>query len=249
MTYNPKIWDSGEGAILLEMSSTIDEGVNRLLHKLKAQIQGAKIQGIRECVVAYSSMAIYFDPLKVAPDKLRQKLADLLDAYDEEKQSAQDLLIIPVAYGGAMGPDLPFVASNAGISEEEVVRRHSSRDYYCYMLGFTPGFPYLGGMDESIAAPRLSSPRQAIPAGSVGIAGKQTGIYSIESPGGWQLIGRTPLKLFDLRREDPTLIRPGDRIRFIPIEEEEFHNIAAQWENGTYQPTRIKGGDQTDISC
>jgi KipI family sensor histidine kinase inhibitor len=120
-----------------------------------------------------------------------------------------------VFYGGSLGPDLEFVAQHNGLIPDDVIRRHMARDYPVYLIGFTPGFPYLGGLDESIAAPRLPAPRQQVPAGSVGIAGQQTGIYSVDSPGGWRLIGWTPLKLFDPARQPPSLLAPGDVVRFI----------------------------------
>src|SRR5699024_4926794 len=129
---------------------------------------------------------------------------------------------IPVLYGGDYGPDLDLVAHRNQLSTEEVIRIHSERDYLVYMIGFAPGFPYVGGMDERIEAPRKENPRQSIPAGSVGIAGKQTGIYPFESPGGWQIIGRTPAQLFLPESNPPTLIQPGDRLRFVPIDEAEY---------------------------
>jgi len=130
-----------------------------------------------------------------------------------------------VLYGGEAGPDLNFVAEHNGLTPEEVIRRHTAPAYLVYMLGFTPGFPYLGGMDESIAAPRLKTPRVRIPAGSVGIAGTQTGVYPIDSPGGWQLIGRTPLRLFDMEGENKFLLKAGQRVRFVPIDEGEFRRL------------------------
>ncbi|MCX7827645.1 MAG: 5-oxoprolinase subunit PxpB [Thermanaerothrix sp.] len=249
MDLTPKISALGEGAVLLELSDRIDRNVNLRLHRLRKALLLEAMTGIKDCVVAYSSMAVYFDPMAVSHRKVILKLEGLLTSDQDEEGKSQDLVLIPVAYGGSMGPDLETVASHAGISKEEVIRRHSSRDYHCYMLGFTPGFPYLGGMDESIATPRLSTPRKSIPAGSVGIAGSQTGVYPIESPGGWQLIGRTPLPLFDPSNEkEPTLIKPGDLVRFVPIGEDEFQHIAERWRKGTYGPVRIKGGDGVEAA-
>ena len=135
------------------------------------------------------------------------------------------LVELPVLYGGFCGPDLSFVAQHAGMTEQQIIDIHSAADYLIYMLGFTPGFPYLGGMDARIAVPRLSSPRVKIPAGSVGIAGEQTGVYPIASPGGWQIIGRTPLKLFDPGREQPFLLSAGQTVRFVPIDEAEYRRL------------------------
>ena len=138
---------------------------------------------------------------------------------------------IPTLYGGDYGPDLEFVSRHAGLSADEVVKRHSRPDYPVYMLGFIPGFAYLGGMDESIAAPRLSSPRTHVPKGSVGIANTQTGVYPTVSPGGWQLIGRTPIELYDERKAQPALLQAGDYVHYAPITEEEYLAIQADVDN------------------
>ena len=142
---------------------------------------------------------------------------------------------IPVCYGGEYGPDIDNIASHAGLTQEEVIQIHSSRDYLIYMLGFLPGFCYLGGLDERIHTPRLSNPRLRIRAGSVGIGGSQTGIYPLDSPGGWQLMGMTPVKTYDPEREIPILVEAGNYIRFVPIDEEQYKQIQAQVEDGSYQ--------------
>jgi KipI family sensor histidine kinase inhibitor len=148
---------------------------------------------------------------------------------------------IPVCYGGAYGPDIETIASHAGLSVEEVIRIHASRDYLIYMLGFLPGFCYLGGLDERIHTPRLSNPRIKISAGSVGIGGSQTGIYPLDSPGGWQLMGMTPVKTYDPSRDTPILVEAGDYIRFVPIDEAEFQRIKALVDRGEYQCTVYEG--------
>ncbi|HHY76979.1 MAG TPA: 5-oxoprolinase subunit PxpB, partial [Clostridiales bacterium] len=142
---------------------------------------------------------------------------------------------IPTIYGGEYGPDIEFVAQHNNLTVDEVIEIHSSRNYLIYMLGFTPGFPYLGGMSEKIETPRLKTPRTKIPAGSVGIAGKQTGIYPIDSPGGWQLIGRTPVKLYDPLADPPVLLNAGDYVRFVPIDEKEYKSILKQVEENKYK--------------
>ena len=144
-------------------------------------------------------------------------------------------------YGGEYGPDLAHVAEHNGLTAGEVVQIHSSTDYLVYMMGFTPGFPYLGGMAESIATPRLQTPRPLIPAGSVGIAEQQTGVYPIESPGGWQLVGRTPVQLFDPQREPPAVVAAGDFIRFVPITETTYDVIRMQVQAGSYDPATQDG--------
>ena len=142
---------------------------------------------------------------------------------------------IPVLYGGEYGPDLESIAEHAGLSEGEVIKIHSSQDYLIYMLGFLPGFCYLGGLDERIHTPRLANPRLKIRAGSVGIGGSQTGIYPLDSPGGWQLMGMTPVKTYDPEREVPILVEAGNYIRFVPVDEAEYKRIQAQVEDGSYQ--------------
>jgi len=173
---------------------------------------------------------VCYDPLITDYDLLSSRLEKLSKTVAPGKKSGGRLVEIPVCYGGESGPDLSFVAEHAGRKEREVIYIHSSRDYRIYMLGFLPGFPYLGGLDKRIHTPRLTAPRTKIPAGSVGIGGEQTGIYPMESPGGWQLIGRTPLKLFDVNGAEPPLYEAGDTIRFIPITSEEYHKIRLEQE-------------------
>ena len=149
---------------------------------------------------------------------------------------------IPVCYGGEYGPDIQNIADHAGLSVEEVIQIHTSRDYLIYMLGFLPGFTYLGGLDERIHTPRLANPRIRIPAGSVGIGGSQTGIYPMDSPGGWQLMGMTPVKTYDPDREVPILVEAGDYIRFVAIDEDEFHRIKELVDKNEYQCV-VREGD------
>ena len=180
---------------------------------------------IYELIPTYRSLLIQYNPLERERDSLIEKLSEIekdLGAIDLPKPR---IVEIPTIYGGEFGEDLGFVAEHNGLSEDQVIKIHSSIDYRIYMLGFTPGFSYLGGMSEKIAAPRLKTPRTKIPGGSVGIAGKQTGIYPMESPGGWQLIGRTPDKLYDPSSETPIILQAGDYIRFIPIDKDEYDYI------------------------
>jgi KipI family sensor histidine kinase inhibitor len=145
---------------------------------------------------------------------------------------------IPVVYGGEYGPDLDFIISHTGLSRDEVIRRHSAPEYLIYMIGFVPGFTYLGGMPKELATPRLATPRQLIPGGSVGIAGEQTGIYPLDSPGGWQLMGRTPLNVFDAGRREPFLLAAGQYLKFVPIGEDEYRRVAEAVAAGGYEPKR-----------
>ena len=220
---------AGDTAVCVEFGNEISESVNAKIRAYNIALSRNDIPGIVETVPTYRSLMVHYDPEVIRYGPLREKLKGLLDQLDKITVPPSEVLEIPVLYGGEeMGPDLKFVAEHAGKTEEEVIKIHTSAEYLIYMLGFTPGFTYLGGMDESIAAPRLKIPRVKIPAGSVGIAGSQTGVYPIDSPGGWQLIGRTPVRMYDAGRPTPILPRAGQYIHFYPIDRAEFDRIAAQ---------------------
>ncbi len=219
----------GDSAVLAVCGSTISETVNARVMALDAAVRAAALPGVTETVPAYASLLICCAPLSTDPDTLTARLRPLAEALPGaagKGEGSRRLVELPVCYGGEYGPDLAFVAEHAGMSERQVVELHSGRDYRIYMLGFLPGFPYLGGLDERLYCPRLDAPRTAIPAGAVGIGGRQTGVYPTASPGGWQLIGRTPCRLFDPAR--PLPYAAGDRIRFVPIDPAEFARIAQQ---------------------
>ena len=231
----PKFLIAGESCVVVEYADEIDRGANDAVTALAKHFKTQRRVPIKECMPTYRSLAIYFDPIKTScEDVIKEARSAKIGKGNEESRVTE--IEIPVCYGGEYGPDIANVAQNAGITEEDVVRRHSARACHCYMIGFMPGFAYLGGMDESIATPRLANPRTAIPGGSVGIAGKQTGIYPLESPGGWQLIGRTPLRLFTPEAKRPTLIEAGYEVRFVPVSEEEYRKIESQVAAGTYMP-------------
>ena len=239
----PKFLGSGESCLVVEFSDSIDRDANIRLQSLRHVLDAKKIPGVREFVPTYRSLSIHHDPILLARGTLERVVDKALGELGGSAESRKRILVMPVVYGGEYGPDMENVCKHTGFSEEEVVRRHTGKDCYCFMIGFTPGFPYLGGMDESLETPRLANPRTLIPAGSVGIAGKQTGAYSIDSPGGWQLIGRTPLRLFDpANTENPTLVDAGDWVRFQAIGEAEFKDIRAQVEAYKYTPEHIFEG-------
>ena len=225
---------TGDTSLSVEFGDVINEAINHDIRAYKIALEKAGIPGIVETVPTYRSLMVHYDPSVIPYAQIRMKLEQLLDEMGEIEIPPSPVLEIPVLYGGEMGPDLPFVAEHAGISEEEVVKIHSSAEYLIYMLGFTPGFTYLGGMSEKIAAPRLKAPRVKIPAGSVGIAGTQTGVYPIDSPGGWQLIGRTPVKMYDPERETPILPEAGQYIQFFPVTQEEYDRILQDIQARTY---------------
>lgn len=214
----------GDQAVTVEWGSTIDEHINRQVHAFARKAEELFHPAITEVVPTYRSATVHYRPEVFSYEELKQLLLSLTQGGAEEAEELP-VVEIPVCYGGEYGPDLLEVAQHCSLTPEEVIARHTAPTYRIYMLGFTPGFPYLGGMDPSIAAPRRKEPRIHIPAGSVGIAGEQTGVYPIVSPGGWQLIGRTPLRLFDPQREQPILLSAGAGIRFVPIDEETFRKM------------------------
>ncbi len=214
----------GDTGVLAVFEQKIDEEIGAQVAALDAAVRAAKIPGAGETVPAFVSLLVRYDPLLTDYGAVAGAIGALARRLPPPEPGAGRLVTIPVCYGGAYGPDLAFVAQHAGLTEAEVIRRHTGRDYRIYMLGFLPGFPYLGGLDPALCTPRLQNPRTEIPAGSVGIGGEQTGVYPVASPGGWQLIGRTPLKLFD--PEQPPRYAAGDRIRFTAVTPEQFARLA-----------------------
>lgn len=217
-----RILTVGDCAVSVEFGQEISLEINHKVMALKMVLEQKPIRGIVEMIPTYCSLLIQYDPMELRYGQLREKLYTLVNQLDKVEMPPKQVVEIPVAYGGEYGPDLVEVARAHNISEEEVIKLHSEPEYPIYMLGFVAGFPYLGGMNKAIATPRKKSPRLKIEAGSVGIAGEQTGIYSVESPGGWQIIGRTPLKLYDVNRNEPVLLKAGQYIKFKPITKEEF---------------------------
>ena len=209
-----EIRDAGDAAILLELEAVIDPAVNARAIAIAASVAGERLAGVRDVIPTYRSVAVHFDPLAADVEMLRASLRRAADAAPDFQEGS--LIEVPVAYGGAHGPDLQDVAAFAKLSPQAVIERHCAVEYRVFMLGFLPGFAYMGSVDPSIAAPRKATPRARIPAGSVGIAGRQTGIYPRQSPGGWQLIGRASLRVFDAARVPAALFAAGDRVKFVP---------------------------------
>lgn len=222
-----------EDALTINLSSEVDEKVNRQLVQLKAAITELKFEGIVDIVLSYTSLIIYFDVLKADAEKISAALKEFDLTRLEDIDYAYKVVKIPVCYGGDFGPDLELFKDN-DLSPEEVIDMHSNKEYLIYMLGFMPGFPFLGGLDERLYKPRLDSPRTNIPAGSVGIGGQQTGMYPFDSPGGWNLLGRTPIPLYDSSREDAILYEAGDRIIYTSVDEDEYEHIKATYDKGEY---------------
>jgi inhibitor of KinA len=215
MTFKPIILALGDSALLVQLGDEIDITVNRRVHTLAALIQVGPLPGLIETVPAYRTLLIHYDPLMRTEEEIRNWVRAKLDRMEDIHVKKPRQLEIPVRYGGEYGIDLEFVAHYHHLRVEDVIRIHSEKTYTIYMMGFTPGFPYMGKLDDAIVTPRLETPRTHVPAGTVAIAGSQTGIYPIDSPGGWQLIGHTSWQLFDLNSESPFLFAPGDEVKFV----------------------------------
>jgi KipI family sensor histidine kinase inhibitor len=212
----------GDRGLLLEFGDEISPEVNEKVRRMTLAIQAESIEGIVEIVPTYRSLLILYNPLILSIDDLKKRLERIEKGLQQTPFPEPKLTRIPALYGGSYGPDLEEVAKYQQISPEEVIQLHCSKPYFIYMIGFMPGFPYMGELPEALITPRLKTPRLSVPAGSVAIAQRQTGIYPMESPGGWQIIGRTPVKLFNPEREPPALLQMGDLVQFFPIGEKEF---------------------------
>ncbi|WP_196593738.1 5-oxoprolinase subunit PxpB [Pectinatus sottacetonis] len=230
----------GESGIIVTFGSEINPQIHKKVKSLADYIEGHPFNGFCEYVISYTSVAVFYNPFIIKADYkhintaaenktvfklIKGILENYISAADKLPSSTTMTVEIPVCYGGEYGPDIDYVAKHNNLSIDDIIAIHSQPDYLVYMIGFCPGFPYLGGMDERIAAPRKSEPRLSIPAGSIGIAGRQTGCYPISTPGGWQIIGRTPLNLFHADRPNPSLLNAGDSVKFIPISPEKFQEI------------------------
>ena len=222
----PRYRAAGDGALLVEFAEEVSAAVNGRVRALLAALDADPPAGLRDLVPAYRTLLVVYDPLALPYAALLARLRALEGTAWRPLPPARRVTI-PVAYGGAFGPDLADVAAHTGMAMEAVVGRHAAGRYLVYFLGFSPGFPYLGGLDPALATPRLPRPRTLVPAGSVGIAGGQTGIYPQATPGGWRLIGRTPLHLYDPAAPEPFLLRPGDALRFRPVDPPEFARLEA----------------------
>ncbi|MDO4338945.1 MAG: 5-oxoprolinase subunit PxpB [Eubacteriales bacterium] len=232
---NIRILTAGDSSLLVEFGKEISPEINRRIAATVQLMRDQSIEGVVDVIPAFCSLLINYDPRVVSYENITARIQGLLKLDAKAGGGTKKIYEIPVCYGGEYGPDIDNIAKHAGLTQEEVIQIHSSRDYLIYMLGFLPGFCYLGGLDERIHTPRLANPRLKINAGSVGIGGSQTGIYPLDSPGGWQLMGMTPVKTYDPEREVPILVEAGDYIRFVPIDEEEYKRIRELVERGEYQ--------------
>ena len=234
----PRFFPAGDLALVAELGDAISPEINRKVRSLTDALEQGSIPGVFDFLPTYRSVLVYYDPILTTTAEVENGIERLLQTAEATDTGERHVVHIPTLYGGDMGPDIAFVAEHSGIDEQQVISIHSGADYLVYMMGFSPGFAYLGGLDERLATPRLQSPRTEIPAGAVGIAETQTGVYPVASPGGWQLIGRTPVRLFDPARERPVLLSAGDYVRFVPLESRQAYNdILKQVISGEYQVT------------
>ncbi|KGX85151.1 5-oxoprolinase subunit PxpB [Pontibacillus marinus] len=233
----------GDSGLTIVVDDTISPEVNQKVLALAKAVEQNEFRSIIEVVPAYTTIAVYFDPLVTSYDYLSKSIHKTWkDLEIGDESISREEVIIPVLYGGEKGPDLETVAQHNGLTPEDVISRHKASDYLVYMIGFLPGFPYLGGLDKKLTTPRLETPRQEVQAGSVGIADQQTGVYPLDSPGGWNIIGHTPVKLFDPEREEPFLLKAGQSIRFKEVNEDEWHSIQERVKRGTYEIEVRRGG-------
>ena len=215
----------GDSGLLIEFGETIDLKTNQRVVALNDATLKTHIEGVEELVPTYRSLLIRYDPQKISYERLVDRVKDVEAMLKPIVMREGRRVVMPVIYGGEYGPDLAYVAKIHGLTEEQVVKLHSEKQYRVYMIGFIAGFPYLGEVADEIATPRLETPRLKVPAGSIGIAEKQTGIYPREAPGGWQIIGRTPVRLFNPTKRKPVLLEAGDTVKFRTISEEEYNAL------------------------
>lgn len=223
---DPRIVLAGDAALLVEFPARIDPAVSGRAVALAREVRSRCAASVRDVVVGYASVTVYFDPLHVDATVLEEELRQIARALPDREIEDGALIDVDVCYGGDCGPDLADVAAYAKVTEDEVVRLHSATTYRVYIVGFVPGLPYMASVHPRLALPRRTNPRTRVPAGSVAIAAGQTVIYPIETPGGWHLIGRTRVKPYDDSRAEPFLFRPGDRVRFHAIDRIEFERTA-----------------------
>lgn len=241
-----KIVPLGDCAITITFGHKIDESIHKQINQFLHLIRSKKLVGIHECVPAYTSVSIFYDPILVSYGQLEEMFLSIYQSALEIPLAESIVYRIPVYYGGETGPDLQYIADHNHISIQEVINLHANKEYLVYMIGFVPGFPYLGGLNDKITAPRLETPRAKIAAGSVGIGGAQTGIYPAEVPSGWRIIGITPLLLFDIEKGNPSLLSAGNYVSFYPVEYQEFLSIKEQIAAKKFQVlTYVKGEEIT----
>jgi inhibitor of KinA len=236
---NQTKWDlrflpSGDTALTVELGEGVDRGLSVAVVDLASRIERAALAGVIEMVPTFRSLLVHYDPLVTSAAALIEQIGALLDQGPAVQTDSRQWRI-PACYEGDLAPDLEEVAARSGHTTAQVIELHTATAYHVYMLGFLPGFPYMGDLPDSLHLPRLDTPRVRVPAGSVAIAMGLTAVYTYESPGGWHLIGRTPIPFFNLRRKPPALLRPGDTVKFAPVSRETYDRIATDVTNSTFE--------------
>lgn len=231
---NVRFLPAGDTALVVEFGDLMDRELSNRVLGLSALVRASNIAGVSETVPTFRSLMVHYDPLATDSASLTAALEKLLGSNRSANKQVK-LWRIPACYAISHAPDLEDVARRTGLSSAEVVRHHGDTRFHTYMIGFMPGFPYLGDLPESLVLPRRADPRVRVPPGSIAIAANMTGIYPLESPGGWHLIGATPVRLFDLRRPQPALLSPGDAVRFEPVTVREFDAVRAAVAADAYQ--------------
>lgn len=230
----PRFLPAGDRALTVELADEISPEINTRIRALAMALDRLHLAGVVDVVPTYRSLLVYYDPVQLEVAELQNRILSL-SHIETAVLPPPRVLQIPTHYGGEHGPDMDFVVSHTGLSAQEVAAIHAGTDYLVYMMGFNTGFPYLGGMSAKIAVPRLETPRTVVPAGSVAIAQQQTGIYPVESPGGWRVIGRSPVRLFDPSREPPVAVEAGDYLRFVEIDDERYREIEKDVQSNSYR--------------
>lgn len=234
MVVSPKIYPLSERAVTIEFGTEVNEQAWLNVGALNKLLQQQPFEGFITTVPAYASLTVFYDPLIISQsvmtgadcfEKVSIFIKSLVSQISVDNNAPGPIITIPVCYGDPFSPDLGEVAATHLLSKEEVIRLHTETIYTVYMIGFMPGFAYMGGLSKTLATPRRSKPRASVPSGAVGIAGEQTGIYPLDTPGGWQIIGQTPLQLFDVNLAQPSLLKSGDQVKFTPISIDEFHRL------------------------
>ena len=231
-----RLMASGDTALVVEFGNTIDRDINACVLALADRIEAAAIPGVVEMVPTFRSLMVHYDPEVLLFAALAQHIETMLAGLTAKRQGRR-LWRLPVCYGGDLGPDLDDVAQATGLTAAEVISLHAADTYHVYVVGFLPGWPYMGDLTDKLALPRRENPRVKVPMGSVCIAQSMTGVYPLESPGGWHLLGRTPVRMFDIRRPEPVLLAPGDTVRFEPVARAEFDRLEALAEKGALSIT------------
>ncbi|MFS0863047.1 5-oxoprolinase subunit PxpB [Fredinandcohnia sp. 179-A 10B2 NHS] len=242
-----EVFSSGDMAVHVTYKLPVTETLHRRIQETCKAIRELNLLGVVEIVPGFNTITVYYDPLVTTYfDVYKFVLSYSILVKGERDTPTKEIITIPTCYGSTFGEDLEHVALIHNLTEEEVIKLHCSANYLVYMIGFLPGFPYLNGLKDEIKTPRLATPRLKVPQGAVGIGGNQTGIYPLESPGGWNLIGRTPVRLFDPTKSSPFLLKAGDTIRFTPISRDEFYEIEAQINENKYEVQREVIKNETD---